>query len=76
MRAQAPAPKGISVHQAVPVPHCKNQEMKRLVGGCSLIGRKVLHFSSDRVVVTRTGELGVLLSVTEIFLALSAKAFQ
>lgn len=61
----------------MPVPHCKNQtEIKRLAGSCSLIGMKMLHFSSDRVMVTRTGELGVLLPVTEIFPPLSAKAFQ
>lgn len=74
---RAPGPKSISVHQTVPVPHCKNHtEIKRVAGSCSLTGREVLHFSSDRVMVTRTGGLGVLLPVTEIFPPLSAKAFQ
>lgn len=68
MRAQPPGSKDISIQQAVPVQHCKNwTEIKRLVGCCSLIGRKELHFSPDRVVVTRIGVLGVLVSITDIF---------
>lgn len=77
MRAQPPGPKDISIQQAVPVQHCKSRsEIKRLAGSCSLIGRKELYFSSDRVMVTRIGELGVLVSITDIFPPLSAKAFQ
>lgn len=77
MRPQPPGPKDISIQQAVPVQPCKNRtEIKRLVGSCSLIGRKELHFSPNSVMVTRIGELGVLVSVTDIFPPLSAKAFR
>jgi len=77
MRAQPPGPKDISIQQAVPLQHCKNPtDMKRLVGNCSLIGKRGLHFSPDRVMVTRSGEVGVLVSVTDMFPSLSAKAFR
>lgn len=77
MRAQPPGPKGISVQQTAPAQPCRTRtEMKRLVGSCSLMGRKGLYFSPDRGMVTRMGELGVLVSVTERFPPLCAKAFQ
>lgn len=60
MRAQPPGPRDISVQQTEPAQPCRAQtEMKRLVGSCSLIGRKGLYFSPDRRMVPRMGELGV-----------------
>lgn len=77
MRAQPPGPRDISVQQTAPAQPCRARtEVKRLVGSCSLIGRKGLYFSPDRRMVPRMGELGVLVSVTERFPPLCAKAFQ
>lgn len=77
MRAQPPGPKEISAWQAAPVQRCRNQtEIARLGGSCSLIGRRGLRFCPDRELVMRFGELEVLVSVTNMFPFLSAKAFQ
>lgn len=75
--AQPPGPEDISAQQTTPAqPHRTQPRMKRLVESCSLMGRKGFCFSPYRAVVTRMGVLRVLVSVTERFSPLCAKAFQ
>lgn len=68
MRAQPPGPADISAQQTASAQPCRTwTEMKRLAGSCSLMGSKGFCFSPYRAVVTRMGELGVLVFVTERF---------
>lgn len=76
MRAQPPGPRDISVQQTAPAQPCRAQtEMKRLVGSCSLIGRKGLYFSPDRRMVPRMGGKGCWCLLQRDFLLCVQKHF-